>query len=296
MKQVRINMRHREAFTGLFFVAPFLIGSLAFFFYPVLSSFTLSFGETDKAQAGFHILVTGLQNYHRAFFEDINFVPLLLNVVRSTLINVPLIVVVSLLLAIMLNKLTWLKGFFRVVVLLPFLLGTGEVMQQLLSQKVDQQIISIANSELIPRDFLVYLGNDIMNLLDTLFGRIVNVLWSSGVQTLLFLSAIQNISTSLYESAKIDGANEYEMFWKITLPMVSPVMLLIIIYTIINSFTDTNNGLLAYIQTQTTFYAQHGYAAAMGWIYFAFILLLILAISLFIGGYVRHNQVEGRKA
>lgn len=294
-RAMRLSMRRRETLTGIFFVAPFVVGTLVFFLYPLITSFLLGFGGTDPTRGGFHLLLTGLENYKRAFQEDVIFVPRLISVAENTLINAPLIVIFSLILAIMLNKLTLMKGFFRVVVLLPFLLGTGEVMKQLLAQGVDTQILSLSESSIIPREFLDYLGEDFVSALELLFGRIIQVLWSGGVQTLLFLSAIQNIAESLYESARIDGANEYEMFWKITLPMVSPILLLNTIYTIITSFTDVNNTVLDYIQEQMTRYADHGYAAALGWIYFIFILLLLLIVGLLLGRYVRNNQTRGGK-
>ena len=176
-----------------------------------------------------------------------------------------------------------------------FLLGTGEVLNHLTGQGVDKQIISISNSNIIPREFILYLGSDIVNLLDTLFGNIVLVLWSSGVQILLFLSGIQSITPSLYTSARIDGANEYDMFWKITLPMISPILLLNTIYTIVNSFTSKLNPILDYIKTYAFVNTQHGYAAAMGWIYFAFILLILLIVMLLLGNYAKSSGDKRRK-
>ena len=124
-KRFRLTAKRREAFTGLFFMAPFLVGTLVCFAFPVISSFLLSFGSTDSQTAGFHIQLTGLQNYSRAFFTDASFVPYLLDSIQDMLIKTPLILVFSLLIAILLNKATRFKGFFRVVALLPFLLGNG---------------------------------------------------------------------------------------------------------------------------------------------------------------------------
>ncbi|HOJ09402.1 MAG TPA: sugar ABC transporter permease [Clostridiales bacterium] len=295
MKRIRIKSETKQALIGLFFITPFMIGTIVCFLYPVIASFLLSFGDTNKEMAGFHINITGFQNYYRAFMEDTSFVPMLLNVLKQTLTQTPLIVIFSLLIAIMLNKVKKLKGFFRVVMLLPFLLGTGEVLNHLTGQGVDKQIISISNSNIIPREFILYLGSDIVKLLDTLFGTIVLVLWSSGVQILLFLSGIQSITPSLYTSARIDGANEYDMFWKITLPMISPILLLNTIYTIVNSFTSKLNPILDYVKQYAFVNSQHGYAAAMGWIYFAFILLIILIVILVLGNYARSSGVKGRK-
>ncbi|MBR2338583.1 MAG: sugar ABC transporter permease, partial [Clostridia bacterium] len=220
---------------------------------------------------------------------------LLISTARKTLIEAPLIVIFSLILAILLSKVRKMSGFFRVVLLLPFVLGTGEVMNQLISQGVDTRIISLTNSEIIPREWLLYIGSDFVTVLDTLFSSIIRILWQSSVQIVLFLSAILGISPALYESAKIDGANAYETFWKITLPMVSPVLLLNMIYTIIASFTDGSNRMLEFIYDYMLKYGNHGYAAALGWVYFVMVLLIIGVVALVLGRYVKANQGYGGK-
>ncbi len=287
--KIKLNERRREALVGLFYILPFAIGTLAFFIFPVISSLLLSFGDFDSSRPGFHIILSGLQNYKKAFFEDANFIPLFIKVVKNTLVEIPLIIVFSLVIAVVLGKVDRFKGFFRVVAVLPFLLGTGEVMLQLTAQGIDRSIISLNDGSIISMEFVSYLGDDIVSVLSTLFGAIIKALWSGGVQILLFLSAVQNISPSLYESARLDGANEYEMFFKITLPMISPVLLLNVIYTIVNTFTSSTNSVLSYIQSNTLL-AKHGFAAAMGWVYFAFIILLVGLLSGLIGRYIKSNQ------
>lgn len=291
---MKLNEKRRDALIGWFFIAPFAIGTAVFFIFPVVSSFLLSFGDLDPEKAGLNIILSGLDNYKKAFFEDATFIPLFVKVVQNTVIEIPLIIVFSLVIAVILSKIDFLKGFFRVIVLLPFLLGMGDVLLQLTSQGIDSSIISLADGSIIPKEFVNYLGDSIVSVLSTLFGTIINVLWASGVQILLFLSAVQNISPALYESARLDGANEYEMFFKITLPMISPVLLLNVIYTVINTFTSSTNLVLSYIQSNTLV-GNHGFASAMGWIYFAFILLLVGLLALIIGRYIQNSQQTVRR-
>ena len=151
MKSIKVSRQTKDKLVGLFYLSPFLIGICVFFLFPVVSSLLLSFGDLDPSKTGFSILLQGIGNYKKAFFEDVNFVPRLLEVIKTTLINSPLIVIFSLILAVMLSKIDAGKGFFRVAFILPFVLGTGEVMSQLLTQGVDEQIISLANSSIIPR-------------------------------------------------------------------------------------------------------------------------------------------------
>jgi ABC-type sugar transport system permease subunit len=289
VKRRHLNIRHRHILMGYVFISPFIIGLLAFFSFPMYISIKLSFGKVTRLK-GFLIEWTGIENYVRAFFVDTQFIPMFLRVVRQTLYNVPLIIIFSLLLAIIINKSIRFKGFFRVVFFLPFLLGMGDVMRQLLNLQVDRQVISLSDGSLIPREFLSYLGANAVGAIDAFFGVIVLVLWNSGVQILLFLSGLQSIPSALYESAKVDGATEWEMFWKITLPMISPIMLLNIIYTLVDSFTNVSNPILSYIQSNAFRSTRFEYAAAMGLIYFLFIILTALAVMGIMNAYIRQTD------
>ena len=166
--------------------------------------------------------------YKRAFVEDTEFVPTFLATVKYTLTTFPLTIILSLIIAILLNK---------------------EIMRQLLNQGVDRAVLNIADGRIIPYNVLSSFGSTIVDVVQGLFGTLVTVLWRSGVQILLFLAGLQSISPALYEAARIDGATEWELFWKVTVPMISPMMLLTLVYTIVDSFTSIDNKLLAYIKT-----------------------------------------------
>lgn len=288
-------METREKLEGLFFVSPFIVGLIIFFAFPLYLSIKLSFGKVVNI-VGFVIELKGIENYTRAFLLDINFVPTFVEVVRSTLVEAPLIIIMSLLIAIMINNKIQFRGFFRVVFFIPFLLGTGEVMKQLLNQGVDKQVLSIADGRLIPYEVLQYFGGGVVETVSNLFGMLVTVLWHSGVQILLFLSGLQSISDALFESAKVDGATQWEVFWKITFPMMAPTTFLCIIYTLVDSFTNIKNPILSYIQEFAFKKTEFEYAAAMGWIYFSFIIVLILVVNLIMSGYINAlNDGGGKK-
>jgi len=263
------------------FVSPFILGVVMFFAYPLLTSIRLSFSEVVSFQ-GWVMEWRGLEHYRRAFVIDVQFIPLFVNAVRFTLINTPLIVVFALIFAIILNKNLKLKGFFRVVFFLPFLLGAGYILEALLGQGVNEQSMRVARGILFPQEVVYYLGPRVYGTINDFLNRITIVLWRLGVQVLLYLSGLQGISPHLYESAKVDGATEWEMFWKITLPMMSPVILLNLVYTMIDSFVDINNPILAYFNEQAFTNLNFDYAAALTWIYALFILAvlgIVFAIS-----------------
>ena len=290
-KRKQLSMRTKDRMKGLVFISPFIIGVLAFFVYPVFLSLRLSFGKIDNI-IGLKISWAGLTNYLRAFLIDVNFVPIFLQVVKDTIVKFPLTIVLSLIIAIMVNRDIKGKGMFRVIFFIPFLLGTGEVMKQLLNQGVDTQVLSITDGRIIPYNVLNYFGGTVVEAVQNVLGVIVLVLWGCGVQILLFLAGLQSISPALYEAAKIDGATEWEVFWKVTIPMISPMLLLNLIYTIVDSFTNVTNPMLEYIQSYGFTKAQFEYGAAMGWIYFLFVGLVVAAVFALMKNYMHTNEVE----
>lgn len=290
-KKKHLSLHTKDQLKGLVFVSPFILGVLAFFIYPVFLSLRLSFGKIDNI-IGLQISFAGIANYTRAFLMDVNFVPIFIQVVRDTIVKFPLTIVLSLIIAIMINRDIKGRGLFRVIFFIPFLLGTGEVMRQLLNQGVDTQVLSITDGKIIPYNILNYFGHSVVEAVQGVFGIIVLVLWGCGVQILLFLAGLQSISPALYEAAKIDGATEWEIFWKVTVPMISPMLLLNLIYTIVDSFTNVTNPMLEYIQSYGFTKAQFEYGAAMGWIYFAFIGAVVAVVFAFMKNYMHTNEVE----
>ena len=154
------------------------------------------------------------------------------------------------------------------VFFLPVVLGSGIVMEQLLGQGLNNELMEMVRKLILTPGVQLYLGNNIVDMVSVFLANITLVMWKSGVQILLILGGIQSISPSLYESAKIDSATEWEMFWKITLPMLTPILLITIVYTIVDSFADSTNQIIEYISQVMFEGSDFEYAAAMGWIYF----------------------------
>ena len=286
-----MTLTTRNSLKGLVFVLPYIIGIIAFFIYPICLSLKLSVAEEIKI-VGMKVSGFTFEHFVRAFVVDVDFLPAFGESVTMTLTQFPLTIVLSLIIAILLNRDIKCRGLFRVIFFIPFLLGSGEVMQQLLNQGVDRAVLNVTDGRLIPYNVLAYFGATIIETVETIMGVLVKVLWGSGVQILLFLSGLQSISSSLYEAARIDGATEWEIFWKVTVPMISPMLLLNVVYTVVNSFTDINNPLLTYINTYGFVNAEFSYSAALGWIYFLFIGLLVALIFGIMAKYIHTNEVE----
>ncbi|MHB1454399.1 MAG: carbohydrate ABC transporter permease [Saccharofermentanales bacterium] len=273
------SFQRSKSLIGFTFVIPWLVGFFWLFFIPLVRTMFISVGEiTNKLD--FTIEYRGFQNYIHAFYGDVSFVPMFLNVVRDTLINVPLITVFSIYIAILLNRKIRGKGIFKVICFLPVILGTGFIMQQLLHQNVDAASISKVRELLLPKQVVAYIGPDIANGVLFFLNRLTVILWRSGVQILIFLSGLQSIPSSLYEASKVDGATEWENLWFITMPMMTPMILLNMIYTLVDSFTDASNPIIEYIINYGFKWNNFEYAAAMGCIYLSLVMIIVGVIFL----------------
>jgi ABC-type sugar transport system permease subunit len=290
-RKIKITLERRNQLKGLVFVLPFIIGVLCFFLYPILFSVRLSFA-TDIKIIGMKLSGWNIEYYNKAFIVDTNFLPEFKNTVVFTLTKFPLTIILSLIISILLNNKIKGRGFFRVIFFIPFLLGSGEIMKQILNLGVERAVLNVSDGKLIPYNVLSYFGPTVMDTVFNVFGNLVSILWGCGVQILLFLAGLQSISPSLYEAAKIDGATEWEIFWKVTVPMISPMMLLNIVYTLVDSFTSIDNTLLQYIRTYGFNNNQFQYAAAMGWVYFLFIGIVVGIAFGIMKKYMHTNEIE----
>jgi ABC-type sugar transport system permease subunit len=161
-----------------------------------------------------------------------------------------------------------------------------------LGQGVDRSALGLSGSILLSEQVVRFLGARTVGLAQGFLSRITVILWRCGVPILLFLAGLQGISVSLYEAAKVDAATGWDMFWKITLPMISPVVLLNIVFVIIDSFNDAGNPILDYIIDYGFEKTQFGYAAAMSWIYFLFVLVVVLLVFALLGRFISHAGIR----
>jgi len=267
----------RHILEGYLFILPWLVGFAVLFAWPLFYSVQISLSKITSLKS-MTMSFVGLENYIRAFVLDIKFVPMFLEVISNTLINTPLTVIFSLLIAMMLNKKMRFRGLIRSAFFIPVLFGTGFIMKEIVAMNLQAKAMSVDSFVLLPRAALFYMGGGVQSTIQLFLERITVVLWKSGIQILLFLAGLQGIPSSIYESARMDSATEWEIFWKITLPMISPVILLNTVYTIIDSFTDASNPMVTYIVESGFRVSQFEYSAAMGWIYLFFVFAVIALV------------------
>jgi len=255
------------------FLSLWLIGFILFMAIPLGKSFYYSFNKMAITKNGLIPHWSGLANFRRAFSTDVNFLPLLKNSIMALIIQVPLILVFAMMAALLLNRHMVGRTFFRGVFFLPVIIASGAVLVEMLNLGAERMPLFTSSSLFLA--LVNIIPEEVLEPLLGLADQLTLVMWDSGVQILIFLAGLQTISPSLYEAANMDGATKWESFWKITFPMITPMVLVNTIFTIVNSFTSARNQMMTYIRTVVFQQSDYGYGAAIGWIYFVLAFLLI---------------------
>jgi len=279
--QKRLSYEKKKRYIGLLFIAPWIIGTLWFFIRPVVESFLYSIGELSVGTGSLDLKIIGWEHYIRAFTGDSSFLPHLTSSILPLLYQIPIILVFSLFQAILINQKFFGRTFVRAVFFLPIIIANGIVItimngdafSQIMTQNAgaDQMFKSeMLNIMLKEMNINATLVESITGLVDTLF----SLLWKSGIQTLLFLSALQTVPESMYEAARMEGGTAWENFWKITFPMLSPTILINLVFSIIDTFNDYGNVVVNYINSfsRSAFFE---YSACLSWIYSVLIVALL---------------------
>jgi ABC-type sugar transport system permease subunit len=281
---MHLSLRRRQALTGYTFIAFWILGFLIFLFIPLIRNGFLSLTDSELATRQERPAYVGLANYVEAFTIDIEFVPHLLDTLVNLVVDVPFILAFSLAVAMLAMQPVPGQTIFRAIFFLPVVIGSAVVVGRMFDMLGNQLVLF--RGEGAQQFLYIYLG-DRMPAFLAFLNRSVFVLWRSGVQILIFIAGLKSIDPALYEVAQVDGASTWGMFWKITLPMLSPVILVNIIYTIIDSFTDYFNAVLNYIRLVTfTLQLRLGYPSALGNIYFILVFVLVILVFLIVSKFV----------
>ena len=279
----------RDALWGYFFIFPWMVGICIFFLSGVANSLLYSFYNL-KLDNGLQLLpltgedalgntvYTPMANYISVFNKELNYPVTLANFAVSLILQLPVIIAFSLIIALMLNGKIKGRGVFRTIFFLPVIIATGPVMAQLTAQGVSS--VPMVSQNVIT-SVLADMPEFIATPISDLFSQLILILWNSGIQILIFLAGLQKVPRTLYEAAKIDGASGWESFWKITLPTVKPLILLNAIYTVVTLATGGSNEIIELIYNATYTATQgYSYAMAMSWIYTLVVAVILVIVFL----------------
>ncbi len=304
-KRKIVSLDKKKARVGYLFVLPFIIGLLIVYLPMIYQSINYSFHELDPVQGGGYKLVpVGFANYEEALLSDSEYVETLFSGIRQIVFDIPAIVIFSLFMAILLNQDMAGRAVFRAIFFIPVIISTGimttidnqNMLQTSAGTSIDTgtgtssvaQIVNVMDIQMLFSNMAV--GSELVEYVVQLVNDIFNIVNRSGVQMLIFLAGLQSISPAIYESCSIDGATGWETFWKITFPMISPMILVNAIYTIIDALTRVDNPVMSYIESVYSRSGGNVLSSAMAWVYFIIVMVLIAIVSAVISAYVFYQR------
>ena len=276
---------------GYIFILPWIIGFLAFTMIPIGYSIYLSFNDVTITATGIETSWIGLTNFTRVITEDMEFIRMVGDFFVETVISVPLIVILALVMSLLLNQKVKGRGMFRTIFFLPVIISSGPVLNML----IDLDITSIP--ALANYDFFWALqaasGNMVVDVLLFVLNNFILFLWLAGVQILIFLAALQKTDAGIYEAARIDGASTWEIFWRITLPGLMPMILVNIVYTTVMYSASALNLITDHISANMfRLDTGFGYTSALSWIYF---VIILATLGLLVAGFAIFNRRGGAR-
>lgn len=298
----------RKARAGWVFVCPFVLSFIIIYLPIIIDSIKYSFNKIKIGQGGGYTLeFVGWENYQEALFVDPGFVQTLTSGIQQLIFDIPAIVIFSLFMAVLLNQKMVGRAAFRAIFFIPVIISTGiidkidqantmldymenteEGINNGSGQNTTSEILSAVDIERLFDNMKV--GTELVDYVVSMVNNIYDIINRSGVQMLIYLAGLQSISPAIYESCNIDGATAWETFWKITFPMISPMILVNAIYTVIDSFTSQSNKVMTYI---SNVYDQAGgnvLSSAMAWIYFLIVLIIIGVVAAVLSAYVFYQK------
>ncbi len=302
------SLEKKKARAGWVFVSPFVISFIIIYLPIIIDSIKYSFNKIKIGQGGGYTLeYVGWENYQEALFVDPQFVQTLTSGIQQLIFDIPAIVIFSLFMAVILNTKMVGRAAFRAIFFIPVIISTGlidkidqantmldymenteEGISDGSGQNTTSEILSAVDIEVLFQNMKV--GTELVEYVVTMVNNIYNIINRSGVQMLIYLAGLQSISPAIYESCSIDGATGWETFWKITFPMISPMILVNSIYTVIDSFTSQSNTVMSYISTVYDKAGGNVLSSAMSWIYFLIVMLIIGVVAAMLSSYVFYQK------
>jgi len=295
------NLGRKKAIAGYLFIAPFIIGFLAFMLKPLCESFMMSFSEVKVVggKGGFVMNFWGLKNFKQAFLVDAEFTRFLTTELTTMLTHVPATIIISFFMALILNQSFKGRTLARAIFFLPVILSSGVLvgleynnsllsgMEEYIKENTNASEITATLQSILSTTGL---GSRYLETVYNIVNSLYDVVIASGIQIIIFLSGLQTIPKSMFEAATIEGCTAWEGFWKITLPMVSSVILVNVIYTIVDFFMKSNSRVMNKITNTMVMQMDYGFSAAMAWVYFLAVMLIIGIFSLITSRWVYYYE------
>lgn len=303
----RASLNARRARSGYLFILPFIIGVVFVYFPILLDSIWMGFSDSINPMINGvskqMFVFDGLSNFRYAFLESPDFTTKLFAGIQQIVFQVPAIIIFSLFIAVILNQRMAGRAVFRAIFFVPVIIATGlmesingsDIMSGVQGSMNDGTGSSAANQIISSLDIerlfaTMKVGGEMVETVVTLVNNIYDIINYSGVQMLIFLAGLQSISPAIYEACQIEGATAWETFWKVTFPMISPMILVNTVYTIIDSFTRDSNPAMQFIRAQSANAGGETTGTAMAWIFFLVVMLIIGAVAAIVSSFIFYQR------
>lgn len=288
----KVGYQKRKALFSFMFVLPWLIGFLLFTAKPLVDVFIYSFNRVGfLPDASIRLENIGFENYNTILFVKTEFFEQIGGYLYQMALMVPVIVIFALMIALLLNSSVPGRRVYRVIFFLPVVLMQGPLME--IVNSLDAMSISGVDSmfvfSFIQNQLPDYISGPIMYVIK----NFVTIVWYSGVQILLCLAGLQKLDRNMYEAASIDGASAWQMFWKVTLPVSRPFILLSAVYTVVDISTLDTNVIIQMIKNNMFNQGSgFGYPSAIAVMYF--LIMLTIAGIVFLVLHKREKREKRR--
>ncbi len=288
MKRKGLTLQRKRSLWAYIFLSPWLLGVIAVFAFPMILSISFAFSKVT-VDNGYSLGFVGLENFRTALFVDQNFLQHFASTMGDMLYNVPIILVYSFLVAVLLKENFKGVTIFKFIFFLPVILSS-DLFTSLLnnfgstsSSSLDAVMSGAGSTGMLESLNLskyltdLGLGKELVELLTGPVDKVYEIVTCSGIQIFIFLAGINSVPPTLYEAAHVEGANGWEKFWKITFPMVMPMILVNVVYSIVDTFMSKTNLVMEYVYELSFKNFNFGLSSAICWIYFV-VIAVILAI------------------
>ena len=266
---------NKKKIISILFILPWIIGFFTLTAYPLEQSLLYSFSDTKfSTTQGLVMTPVGIENYKNVLLVDPVFKEELIDYLQQMFFLVPIIIIFSIVVAVLLNVKMHFRRIFRAIYFLPVILTSGPLLEHI--SRIGATQISGLETFSVFR-FIQNLPGVLSTPVMYVSLRFVYVLWFSGVQILICLSALQKVDNSIYQAAMVDGASPWQIFFEITLPILRPFIMINAIYTIVDLSVSPLNGFQTQIQDNMFGNASgFGFSAAVSWLSFTLVLAAVL--------------------
>lgn len=289
MKSRPFSLSKRRAAWAYAFLTPWLIGVVCVFAVPLVLSISFSFSEVT-VDSGYSLKFIGLENFRYALFGDEKFLQYFATTIGDMLYEVPIILVYSFLVAVLLKGKFPGVTVYKFIFFLPVILSSDLFFRMLNnfgtagSSSLDAVMNSAGATGILQSLNLAQylkdlgLGEKFIGILTGPVDKVYEIVTCSGIQIFIFLAGLYSVPPDIYEAAHMEGANAWEQFWLITFPMVMPMILVNVVYSIVDTFVSESNLVMEYVYQLSFKNFNFGLSSAICWIYFA-VIAVVLAVA-----------------